>query len=261
MSRVELLPGRKRPLVFAHRGCSSLAPENTMAAFRKARDLGSPGIELDVYACATGEVIVAHDDTFKRFLPAGAEREVPPRKIEEMSLAEIRSIDVGSFFDPAFSAERPPLLEEVLTEFCPDMYVDIELKTRKIKGDSLPALLAGLLKRLDKKIQGSVTVSSFNPIALAVFKRFLPGIPTAVIWSEDPEVPLFLRHGFGRFIARCDYVKPDSKLISTAACFRWAQMEGRPVVPGTVNDKVKADRLIAFGCEGIVTNKPQEVCW
>jgi len=61
---IPLLPDRPRPLLFAHRGCSSLAPENTMAAFATALRVGSPGVELDVHRCATGELVVAHDDCF-----------------------------------------------------------------------------------------------------------------------------------------------------------------------------------------------------
>ena len=106
MSRLPLLPGRKRPLLFAHRGCSSLAPENTMAAFRRARETGAAGMELDIHITSDGELVVAHDDTFTRTAPAGANGD--GRGLEEMSLAEIRAIDVGSFFGPGFSGERPP---------------------------------------------------------------------------------------------------------------------------------------------------------
>jgi glycerophosphoryl diester phosphodiesterase len=73
---------------------------------------------------------------------------------------------VGSFFGPGFSGEHPPLREEVLEDFCPAMYVDIELKSRKTKDDPLPALLAEKLISLGNKIGTAVTVSSFNPLCL-----------------------------------------------------------------------------------------------
>ncbi|MDR1506763.1 MAG: glycerophosphodiester phosphodiesterase [Treponema sp.] len=274
--RTPLLPDRPRPLVFAHRGCSSLAPENTFAAFRKARETGSPGIELDVHASADGRLVVAHDDTFRRVFPDGFTGD---KKLEELNYGEIRRVDAGSFFDSAFSGERPPLLEEVLEEFCPDMYVDIELKSRKTKGDPLPGLLAERLAALGGTISGSVTVSSFNPICLAAFKKAwsclsdnlrnaekrAAGIPAAVIFCVDQELPWPLRRGFGRFIAGCDYLKPRYNQVTAFSRFRWAGLEGRPVVPWTVDDRAAAEALVRPGpagipgCAGVITNRPQDV--
>jgi glycerophosphoryl diester phosphodiesterase len=233
-----------------------------MAAYRKARELGAPGIELDVHLCAAspdctrGALIVAHDDTFKRTDPADANG--GGRNIEEMTLEEVRAIDVGSFFGPDFSGERPPLLEEVLREFCPAMYVDIELKTGKVKDDPLPGRVAELLKSLGKAIEQAVTVTSFNPFALRTFKQAAPHIPTAIIYSADEGVPRILRHGFGRFIAHCDYAKPEHVQVSRFTKFRIAGLERRPMVPWTIDDKATAARVLELGCQGIITNRPQD---
>jgi glycerophosphoryl diester phosphodiesterase len=252
MKPVPLLPERAHPLLFAHRGCSSLAPENTMAAFSKARAAGSPGIELDIHVCASGELIVAHDDTFQR--TAGDNR-----KIEDLSLAEIRSIDVGSFFSSAFHGERPPLLDEVLETFCPGMYIDIELKTRKTKDDSLPVLLADTIRRFGNKIEKSITVSSFNPFAIFAFKKICPLIPTAIIWCINPEVPFILRRGFGRFLSHCDYLKPEYAQVKRYSGFPLSVLEKRPIVPWTIDDSALAKKMLSLGCQGIITNRPQDV--
>ncbi|GHV82457.1 glycerophosphoryl diester phosphodiesterase [Spirochaetia bacterium] len=258
MSRTPLLPERPRPLLFAHRGCSSLAPENTMASYRKARELGSPGIELDVHLCATGELVVAHDDTFVRTAPPDANGR--GRNVEELTLKEVRAIDVGSFFGPGFSGERPPLLEEVLEEFCPALYVDIELKTRKVKDDPLPGLMAAKLKAMGTAIEQSVTISSFNPFSLFAFKKEAPHIPTAVIYCAETEVPWFLRRGFGRFFAACDYAKPIHLQVNRLSRFCIAALEKRPLVPWTIDDPALAERVLKLGCEGIITNCPQTFC-
>ncbi|WP_010253176.1 glycerophosphodiester phosphodiesterase [Treponema primitia] len=259
--RVPLLPERPRPLVFAHRGCSSLAPENTMVSFRKARELGAPGLELDVHVCggasAFGELVVAHDDTFERTAPP--EHNGDGRDIEELTLAEIRRIDVGSFFDPAFSGEHPPLLEEVLEEFCPDMYIDIELKSRRTRNDLLPGLVAAKLKSLGDRVKGAVTLSSFNPFCLAAFKRLCPQFPAALIWSANFEVPFVLRYGLGRFFAPCDYVKPVHTQIKPLSYFQMAKLEGLPIVPWTIDDPTLAGHLLNLGCQGIITNRPQDM--
>jgi glycerophosphoryl diester phosphodiesterase len=226
-----------------------------MAAFRKAREVNAAGIELDIHISADGELVVAHDDTFVRTAPANGNG----RRIEEMNLAEIRAIDVGTFFGPGFGGERPPLLAEVLEEFCPDLYIDIELKSRKTKDDPLPAAAAKLLKSMGKTIEESVTVSAFNPLCLAAFKKAAPRIPAAVIYCVNPEVPLALRRGAGRFIAGCDYVKPEHAQATAFARFLIAGIERRPLVPWTVDDAALAERLIGLGCTGIVTNRPQDM--
>jgi glycerophosphoryl diester phosphodiesterase len=229
-----------------------------MAAFRKARETGAPGIELDVHVCATGELVVAHDDNFLRTAQEGAN--AGGRNIEELSLKEIRSIDVGSFFDPAFKDEGPPLLEEVLEEFCPAMYIDIELKSVKMGNDVLPRLVAEKLRSLGKAVEEAVTVSSFNPLSIAVFKKVSPHIPTAIIYSDDSDdVPWFFRRGFGRIIANSDYVKPKHTLVTGAAFSRIAVRERRPMIPWTVDDRETASAMLRQGCEGIISNRPQDM--
>jgi glycerophosphoryl diester phosphodiesterase len=222
-------------LLFAHRGCSSLLPENTMRSFKKARELHSPGIELDVHLCATGELVVVHDDTFLR--TAGDERAVAA-----LPWAAIAQLDLGA-------GERPPLLAEVLEEFCPEQYLDIELKTQAIRHDPLPEKLAALLWAMGERVLRSVTVSSFNPFALLAFKKFCRTVPTAAIWCIDAALPSVLHHGLGGLICGCDYLKPS---------YRQAHPFIKPVVPWTVDDNDTADRLLKCGCAGIITNRPQD---
>jgi glycerophosphoryl diester phosphodiesterase len=223
-----------------------------MAAFKMARETGAPGIELDIHVCASGELIVAHDDSLKR--TAGDDR-----LIEDLTLGELRGVDVGAFFHPSFAGEHPPLLEEVLEECCPGMYVDIELKTRKTKKDPLPGLLAEKLKALGDRVQKSLTVSSFNPISLISFKRLCPQIPTAAIWSAGGEVPPLLRHGFGGLLARCDYLKPVHPQVTPLSRVKFALWGGKPAVPWTIDDPALARKMLKAGCAGIITNRPQDM--
>ena len=240
---MKLFPDRSRPLIFAHRGLSSLAPENTFAAFRKARELNVAGIELDVHICAENKLIVAHDDTFAR--TAGDNR-----AIKNLFLREIREIDVGAWFDPAFNGEKPPILEDVIEEFCPEMYIDIELKTKMVKDDMLPQLVAEKIIAFGDKIMNSISISSFNPFALVAFKRLCPKIPVALIWSADKEVPFILRYGFGRFIVSCDYLKPIYKQVNKGLFAL-----KKPIVPWVIDDLVLAEKMLGAGCEGIISNK------
>ncbi|MCX7949873.1 MAG: glycerophosphodiester phosphodiesterase [Treponemataceae bacterium] len=250
--RLPLLPEYPRPLIFAHRGCSSLAPENTMEAFWLARQYGAPGIELDIHRCKTGEIVVLHDDTLQR---VGND----PRHIEAVSRQELLHIDVGSWKDPSFSHSRVPLLEEVLEEFLPSLYIDIEIKSRSSRDHSLAEGLAHLLKRFGARAHGAVTVSSFNPLALRVFKHSAPDFPTAIIWCNDPELPWYLRRGEGRWLSGCDYLKPRYDIVNRTFLFFRKTLEQRPVVPWTVDDVETAQQLVAMGCSGIITNRPQDI--
>jgi glycerophosphoryl diester phosphodiesterase len=241
-----------------------------MAAFRKAREIGAGGIELDIHVCKTGELVVAHDDNFLRTVPGGPNG--GGRPIEELDYAEIRAIDVGAAFGrqsgvqeeraaapEAFRGEYPPLLEQVLEEFCPGMYIDIELKSRKTRDDPLPSLTAEALTRFGDRALKSVTVSSFNPFSILAFKKLCPQVPTAVIWCVDKEVPPPLHYGFGRFISHCDYLKPIYRQVNRFSSFCFRTLEGRPLVPWTVDDKALGQRLLDAGCEGLISNRPQDL--
>jgi glycerophosphoryl diester phosphodiesterase len=166
---------------------------------------------------------------------------------------------VGSFFATEFSGERPPLLDDVLEAFCPETYIDIELKTRKIKDDPLPGLLADKIRQFGDRIVQSVTVSSFNPFAIRTFKRCCPRVPAAIIWCVDPEVPLILRRGLGRFLSHCDYLKPEYAQAGRFFRFPWPVLEKRPIIPWSIDDPALAEDLVRTGCGGIITNRPQDM--
>ncbi len=249
--RVPLLKDRPRPLIFAHRGCSSLAPENTMASFRLARQYEAPGIELDIHRCASGELVVCHDANTQRTTGVTS-------IIEERSWDELSHLDAGAPYSPAFTGERLPLLTDVLDEFGSKLYIDIELKTRLLTNDPLPRTLAAALRDHPQAKPEGIVVSSFNPSAIAAFKLFAPEYATAIIWSGDAGVPCYLRRGQGRWLSGCDYLKPDAaqaKRFAEAALNR----KGRPVVPWTIDDSASAQRLLQSGCEGIITNRPQDL--
>src|SRR5512132_273110 len=144
-------PGR--PLVLGHRGASADAPENTLAAFRLALEQGADGFELDVRRCATGEVVVGHDEDARR-----------------VSGVALRAVDVGAWKGEAFRGERMPLLSEVLEAF-PRAVVNVELKS---SGGDLR--LAGATARVLARgaAAGRVLVSSFDWRLVVAFRLAAP---------------------------------------------------------------------------------------
>ena len=108
-SLVRGLAAEDDAIIIAHRGAAGAAPENTLAAIRRAMEDGTDWVEIDVQESRDGEVVVVHDSDFMKL--AGN-----PLMVWDGDLAEIQQIDIGSWFAPAFSAERPPTLRQVLAE-------------------------------------------------------------------------------------------------------------------------------------------------
>ena len=109
--------------IFAHRGASGNFPENTIAAFKEAARLPVYGVEFDVHMTADGELVVIHDESIDRTSNGTG-------YVKDMSLAELKTYDFGSWFSPDFQGETIPTLSEVLDVFdSTDHKLNIELKS------------------------------------------------------------------------------------------------------------------------------------
>lgn len=250
--RAPLLPGFPRPLAFAHRGLSSIRPENTMAAYAAARDAGIPGIELDVHLSSDDKLVVFHDDTTGRITGEGPGKGLG---LETSSYATLAGLDIGSWKGAEYSGERMPLLSEVFEEFGRDFYIDVEIKSRTTGDRGLETLL---LKTIEAAgMEGRCLVSSFNPFALRRFKGLCPSIPTAIIWTGSKELYWFLRRGEGRWIGGVDVLKPETSLVGDRRLGRPSWM--RPLLPWTVDQETEAVRVLAAGAAGLISNRPQDL--
>jgi glycerophosphoryl diester phosphodiesterase len=241
-------------LVFGHRGYSELFPENTMVSFDAcAKKPEVDGVELDVHVCKSGEVVIAHDFSLMR--TAGVNKE-----IEELTLDELKTIDVGSFKGAQFSDVRVPLLEDLLGTYGNRFVYDIELK---VKGGKINTELCRKTLDVIRKcnVQSSVMVSSFNPFALGKFGRISKhAMPTADIFSHAEDVPRSLRNGAGHFISHSSYLKP--KYLQVDEAFFSSHWD-LPVITWTVNTAEDVKRLIALNkgekgmrVYGIIGNDP-----
>ena len=244
-----IYPGEQEPYLFAHRGCSKAAPENTLAAFDEALKRGIPGVELDIHLCASGELVVTHDDNLKRVTGVDA-------LVEETDFSKIRELDAGSWKDDRFRGERIPLLEDVFDLLGSRVYYDIEIKCRKTDETGLEQKLLTLIEQYS--LEQRCVISSFNPIPIKTFKRLAPDIPTAIIYCCDSELPWYLRHGEGRWIASADILKPEHIKINRLSMFFNHVLGRMPVIPWTVDDAETASRLVGLGVQGIISNVPAE---
>lgn len=247
MSRLELFPSRSRPLVFAHRGYSARAPENTLAAFRLAREEGIPGIELDVQLCGTGEVVVIHDYGLRRITGV-------KKPVAEASYTELREMDAGSWFARRFRDESIPLLADVFDTLGTSVYYDIEIKQRDDEETGIEEALARIITEYG--FTSSVMVSSFNPAVVSRFKRALSSIPTAVIFASPKKVRHLLP-GMGYAAHRgYDALKPYYRRVKPGYVVMQHGLYGYPLLAWTVNSVKAARKLVEIGVAGLVSDDP-----
>ena len=154
------------PVIFAHRGASAHAPENTLAAFELALAQGADGIELDVKLSADGKVVVIHDATVDRTTGAHG-------RVKDLSLAEMRPLNAGSFFSEKYTGEKIPTLEEVFEAVGKRTFINVELTNYNTPRDQLVETVCMLVKRFG--LQKSVMFSSFFASNLSKARAYLPG--------------------------------------------------------------------------------------
>lgn len=236
---------RLGPLVLGHRGASADAPENTLAAFRLALAQGADGVELDVWRCATGEVVVGHDEGMLRV--AGCDC-----LVQDTPLAELRALDVGAWKGDAFRGERMPLLSEVLEAF-PRAVVNVELKSRG--GDlRLADAVARVVARAGAGAR--VIVSSFDWRLLGAFRVTAPDVPVGLLFDGDHAWRL--RLGVAIRVLRPSAVHPEGRLVTRERARAW-NARGLAVNVWTVDDPVEAKALAALGAAALITNAPARI--
>jgi glycerophosphoryl diester phosphodiesterase len=235
------IPGR--PLVLGHRGASAEAPENTLAAFRLAVQQGADGVELDAWRCATGEVVVFHDDDARRIAGSAL-------RVASASLAELRRLDVGAHRGAAFQGERVPLLAEVL-EALPGSVVNVELKAGRL-GD--PRLAWGVARILrERRAEERVVVSSFDHRLLAAFRLAAPGVAAGVLFGPGQAG---LRTSLAMALLRPAAIHPPLEAVTPERARAWLG-RGWAVNVWTVDAAADVERMCALGATAVISNVPE----
>lgn len=240
---------RKYPvIVMAHRGYSDVAPENTMSAFKKAYQIGADMVELDVHLSKDGQLIVMHDDTLDRTTNGKG-------KIGDKTLAELKTLDAGSHFSPAFKGEQIPTLDEVLIYAKDKICVNIEIKAEAVEDNPKPGM--GIEQKVVQAVkkygmEQHVIVSSFSSKALATVKGFDRQIPTGMLIVTDG---LFNQQldSVGEVMA--DSVHEYNKFVSKSEIEK-AHKVGIDENPWTEDDPHKMLELINRGVDGLITDRP-----
>lgn len=234
--------------IIAHRGASARYPENTLASFEGAIALGADMVELDVQLTSNGKVVVFHDEKISRCTNGRG-------RIADYSLAELKKLDAGSWFDKKFHGEKIPTLAEVLSVCKNKIAVNIEIKTEAVTDKILGGIEEKCLKIIEQnEMLRHVVFSSFDPRALQHLKQIDHRTPTAVLFekkSYGSKLPSQIIESLGADAFNCSIRELNKK--------NWlADLKHHdiPVNVYTVNDEKNMRRLLALGVNGIFTNTP-----
>jgi len=233
--------------VFAHRGASGYAPENTLAAFELAAEMGAHGIEFDVQITKDGRLIIHHDRVLGRTEDAtGA--------VEDWTFADLRALDVGSWFGNEYAGERMPTPEEIVEAVGDRLLLNFELINDSLHLNGVAPLLADLFRRMN--LFDRAMISSFNPRSLWRVKKLEPRIAIGALWGAFE--PWYLRSGWWRRLLQPQALHPEHTLI-TPDLVRRAHARGQRVHAWTVNDEETARRLCGMGVDMIMGDYPDRL--
>jgi len=225
----------------AHRGASALAPENTIAAFEKALELGADAIELDLHVSCDGELVVIHDDTLDRTTDGQG-------PVHARSLQELKQLDAGRWFGERFAGQRIPTLAEVLELFAGKVPLALE-----VKGGS--AFFRGIEERVvsvlrEHQVISQVAIASFDHHALLRLKELEPSLRTAALLVGRPvSMPVVAK------ACRADAMAVECGLVTNtevAVC----RAAGLQLVVWVVNEPSRMRYFVDLGVDGIITDRP-----
>jgi glycerophosphoryl diester phosphodiesterase len=230
-------------LLIAHRGASGHAPENTLAAFKKAVALGATFIETDLQLTRDARLVAIHDETVNRTTNGKG-------TIHDMTLADLRRLDAGSWFGSEFAGERIPTLAEVL-DFAKkyDVVFYLEMKPAGSWGGE-HALIGAL--RESGEVARTIVIS-FDANILANVRKIEPTLMTGLLYDGQLERPVdrALEVGARQLAIRGDLVSPG--LLTNA------REKDLQVVCWTVNHSAHMRLLMDAGVDGIMSDYPDRL--
>lgn len=238
--------GKYPLLVIAHRGFSGAAPENTMAAFKKAMATGADMVELDVHLSRDGEVVVTHDDTLNRCTNGSG-------LVSDCTLKELKGFDAGSWFGEEFRGEKIPTLEEVLTLIKGKILLNIEIKIGRLGQYNIEDLTDRALAKVEELgLLNQVLFSSFNPSALKRIEKknnlALLALLLNYPWTDSKNV---LAGDFS--VLNCARNTLTRQMIVSA------RERGFELNVWTVDEEGEMERFIEMQIHGIFTNYPDRL--
>ena len=238
--------------IIAHRGASKEAPENTLAAIELGIRQGADGVEFDVYKTGDGWLALMHDkDVLRTTNFKDVFKDGRSAKVSELSLAELRSLDAGSWYSADYAGEKVPTFEEALEMLRGRATPVIEIKPEDIGQD-----VAMIVEKLG--IEDEVFVQSFSARAISDFHKVLPEVTTGYLTgsrvsddsAERAREHLRIARESGASVVVCDHRLADPEYIEEI------HRNNFLVWVYTVDDAGPMRLLMGRGIDGIITNVP-----
>lgn len=230
-----------RVLNIAHRGASADAPENTLPAFEAALAAGADALELDVHMAADGALVVIHDPALGRTTNGRG-------FVGAHTLADLRRLDAGAWFGPAFAGTAVPTLEEVVALARGRARLFVEIKGGS---DFYPGIESAVIRCLEEGgALREAVVASFDHPALLAVRSAAPGAETVALLEGRPADP-----GGLAAAARAGGLALEHRLITARERALTAAV-GLRLYAWTVDEEARMRRLVGLGLDGIITNHP-----
>ncbi len=239
-----------RPTTIAHRGASAYAPENTLTALRQAVELGAEMVEVDVQRTRDGALVLAHDADLARTTDAA--RVLPrqaPWRIADLTLAEVKRLDAGAWFSPAYAGKRIPTLHEALDLLATTgTGLQLEVKNSQLYPGIAADVAEALLSRPDYLKSAGVIVQSFDHDVMRDFAGLGTNVPVGLL-GHPPVRRLAAVAEWAAQVnprhRRTDQPYVDAIHAAGLACLVW-----------TVDRPADMTRVLDLGVEGVISNRP-----
>ncbi len=233
----------KRTLIWAHRGASGYAPENTMEAFRIAEEMQADGIELDVQMTKDGTLVVTHDEKIDRVSNGSG-------WVKDFTYEQISKYDFARVC-PGHKQERIPTLQEVF-EWAKqsDMTINIEIKSGVVFYQGIEEKTLELAER--EGMADRVIYSSFNHYTVKNIKKLNPDAQTGMLYSDGMIEPA----GYAQYIVEADALHPALYNLQYTGFMEECRRHGRKVHVWTVNEEAYMRMVCGQGVDAMITNYP-----
>jgi glycerophosphoryl diester phosphodiesterase len=228
-------------LVIAHRGASSYAPENTVAAFDLGLEMGARHLELDVQTSSDGRLVIIHDDWVNRTTNGFG-------RVWKYTLAELQVLDAGAWFGKNFAGERIPTLEAILNRYRGRAHLHVEIKG---KSDGLAERTADMIRALGWA--GFVTMTSFQKDKLEALRTYAPELPAGWLLRQidDGVINEAKRLGITQLCPKADTVTPQLVARLHVAGFNVRAW-------GVANEELMR-RMVDASVDGMTVNFPDKL--
>lgn len=231
-----------KPLVWAHRGASGYAPENTLAAFQKAVDLAADGVELDIQLTKDDQIVVIHDETIDRTSNGKG-------WVKDYTLEELRAFNYNRT-KPEYEHADIPTMREVFELLKPTgLFINIEIKTGVVFYEKIEEKILALTKEMG--MEDRVCYSSFNHYTVTRIHELKPDAEVGFLYADGPiDMPSYgVKHGVNA-------LHPALYNLQYDGFVKECKEKGLKLNVWTVNERPYMEMCCQYGVDAIITNYP-----